>query len=201
MIMTYTEQWLDLFNLEEKHIRIEDIAHHLACFNRFNGAVRRPINVAHHSVYVLRRVRQRLPSNTPSWRRWEIEMQALLHDGSEAYLGDVTKWLKMSPVFEEYRKLEDTVQSLIYRTFDLPEHQYEEVDEADRFMVRYEYYRGYGSDNYIRLPGTEGTPHPKYPRPTPEEVASVKYWRPWGWAHAEQQFLAEFNNLVKRKAA
>src|SRR5580765_2644929 len=83
LILTFSGKHVNPLNLRPEDIDIVDIAHALACCNRFAGHCRRPINVAQHSVYV-----SRLCDDTG------FERQALLHDASEAYLGDITKWLK-----------------------------------------------------------------------------------------------------------
>lgn len=59
-----------------------DIAHHLSCINRFNGATIYPYSVAEHSLHVAMFV-------PPQFR-----LQALLHDAHEAYVGDITKPVK-----------------------------------------------------------------------------------------------------------
>ena len=59
-ITTYMGLKVNPLDLHPSEIWIEDIAHHLAIQNRFVGATVRPINVAQHSVYVYK-----LLKNTP----------------------------------------------------------------------------------------------------------------------------------------
>src|SRR4051812_2148358 len=97
LILTYTGKHVNPFDLKPDDICIEDIAHALALCNRFAGHTKRPMSVAQHSVYVSRLC--------PNYR-----LAGLLHDASEAYLGDVTKWVKSTHEFEAYREAEDRIQ-------------------------------------------------------------------------------------------
>jgi hypothetical protein len=171
---------IDLDNFTEHDVLIEDIAHGLACVNRFNGALKIPVSVAQHSVYVCRLCRQT-----------EFRLQALLHDASEAYIGDITKWLKGSPYFEKYRELEDHIQRTIYRKFNVPEEQGAVVDAADVLMVRFEAMQGYPKDHNF-IPDNYGALREGYGVPTPDEIAAIGRWKPWDWKWSQDVFMAEF---------
>ena len=177
MLTTFTGRRIDLIDMQPSDICIEDIAHSLACVNRFNGHTVRPVSVAQHSVYV-----KRLVDGTP------FALQALLHDASEAYIGDVTKWLKQSPGFCWYRELEDHIQRMIWARFGCPEEQADLVSAADKLMVRYEAHRVH---HPICVPGTTD-PHAGYPPPSQDEIAMVGPWNPWPWRIAKDVFLVEF---------
>lgn len=76
--------WLD--RPSQSRLCITDIAHHLAHINRFTGALRRPVNVAWHSIVVSQELR-RLGFGEL------VQLQGLLHDAHEAYYGDLsTEW-------------------------------------------------------------------------------------------------------------
>ena len=61
----------------------------------------------------------------------------LLHDASEAYLRDIPRPIKHSPLFEPYRALEKSVQSLIFVHFGLDPRMPECTKAADdRLLVR-----------------------------------------------------------------
>ena len=99
-------------------IFIGDIAHALSNQCRFNGHVRQHYSVAQHSVLCSERV-------SIVNARW-----ALLHDASEAYLGDVVKPLKLS--LPDYVKIESMVMKCICYTFGLPPEEPAEVKLVDR---------------------------------------------------------------------
>jgi hypothetical protein len=184
MITTATTKWVNLLDLQPEDIDIEDIAHALAQVNRFNGHLKRPVSVAQHSVYVARLCR-----NTPH------RLQALLHDASEAYVADITFYLKNTPAFEEYRRLEDKIQRTVYRKFGVDEVMSEEVRYADRLMARFEAYKGFGNGKY-HLPGLDGQPSTEWLPPTEDEIKAIGRWAPWEWKWSRDIFMAEFRMAV-----
>lgn len=116
-MQTYTGKLVDLANFREDDVRLPDISHALSIINRFTGHSKCPYSVAQHSVMV---------SNLcqPEHALW-----GLLHDASEAYLGDVATPLKN--VLPGYRELEEHVQRTIARVFHLPWPMPAAVKEAD----------------------------------------------------------------------
>jgi hypothetical protein len=184
VICTFTKKVVNPLALTPKDIDIRDIAHALALINRFVGHTPKPVSVAQHSVYVSRLVEVDLGIDHP------VTLQALLHDASEAYLGDVSKWVKATPAFESYRDIEDRTQRMIYRKFGLrPKTDYL-VENADRLMVCYEGWRSYGPEFHLfklKLPG--------YYRPTGVEQEKVGPWKPWIWKWAEESFLQRFHEI------
>ena len=62
----------------------------------------------------------------------------LLHDASEAYLGDVVKPLKVTGAFAEYRKLEAWMQAAICCRVGLPTEEPPRVMEIDEALVAVE---------------------------------------------------------------
>lgn len=185
MISTFTGRKVNPFQMEDKDIHIRDIAHSLALTNRFAGHTFQPISVAQHSVCVAM-----LVADSPHF------CQGLLHDASEAYLGDVTRWLKATPEMKAYCTLEDEVQRRIYRRFGCSEVMHPTVEDADNLMVRIEAVHG-----YERYP----IDHPNFPIPTSEELKHVESvmlryhihesWKPWHWRKAERAFLELFFSI------
>lgn len=167
-IYTYTGKQIDLFDVRDEDIEIQDIAHGLACVNRFAGQARHPISVAQHSLYVAKLCSAK------------NQVQALLHDASEAYLGDVTKWLKGTPAMKAYREIEDRLQRQIFRRFGCAEWLSPEVERADRVMARFEGERSF--EGFV-------IEHPDYPPLTSEQVAEIGAWSPWTWQTAEEMWL------------
>jgi 5'-deoxynucleotidase YfbR-like HD superfamily hydrolase len=179
MLTTYTWRTVNPLNLHEEDINIEDIAHSLACTNRFAGHARNPISVAQHSVYVAKLC-----------RGMKCELQALLHDAYEAYGGDITKWLKHTPEFAGYREAEDRGQRLIFRVFGCEEEQHPAVEMADRLMVRFEVTQAFYPDFIIN--------HPEYEELTKEERALIGEWQSWNWKYAKSQFLSVYQQITGR---
>ena len=79
---TISGKRVDLFSPDPSQIDIYDIAHQLSQINRFNGATKVPYSVAQHSLYVSMLVPEHL------------QLDALLHDAHEAYMGDINTPLK-----------------------------------------------------------------------------------------------------------
>ena len=184
LITTYTGRSVNPLALREEDVCLEDIAHALALCNRFAGHTRVPLSVAQHSVYV-----SRLLDGTG------FEMYGLFHDASEAYLGDVTKWLKRE--MPAYRNAELHAEYTIHRKFHTCDgHQPfmpDEVRQADRLMVRFEAWK--------LMPRRIDAPSWDYAYsepPTPEEIRRVGPWRPWGWRTAEELFLARYRLLSSK---
>lgn len=93
----------DLTNPKAEHVNPECIAHALANINRFTGHTKRPYSVAEHSLLVMRLA-------PPEYKK-----QALLHDATEAYVGDLNSMVKRQcPDFQE---LEARVRSAVAEHF------------------------------------------------------------------------------------
>ena len=101
--MTWTQTFIgakiDYLNPDPKQIKITDIAWALAHNNRFTGHTSVPYTVAHHSIAASTLV----PSG--------FELQALLHDATEAYLSDLATPIKN--LLPEYRVLEQRLAKAI----------------------------------------------------------------------------------------
>lgn len=82
-ITTFTGLQVDLSAPTPEMICIEDIAHHLSMLCRWAGATKSFFSVAQHSVLVSKIC------------PWELQKWALLHDAAEAYIGDLTRPLKV----------------------------------------------------------------------------------------------------------
>lgn len=125
MIQTCNGRVINPLDFHRDQISVEEIAHALACQNRFFGHARFPISIAQHAVSV-------------SKLAMGHEMQGLHHDDSEAMLGDINKWLKQQSCFSEYRRIEDVIQTELFKKFDCPVVMAKAVVEADQFAVRCE---------------------------------------------------------------
>lgn len=102
-------------------IRIRDIARGLSTKFRYNGHTIVPYTVAEHSVIVSLYV-------APEFAR-----QALLHDATEAYLGDMIRPIKYRPVMKGYREAEARLERVIFERFKIAptEESYTAVKSID----------------------------------------------------------------------
>ncbi len=123
-IRTVSGVYLDLLDPKVEDIKITDIAHALANICRFGGHPREFYSVAQHSVRVSYLVDE------------EYALEALLHDATEAYLGDVITPLKN--ILPEYRRLEEKLDGIIRKAFDLPAVPTPCVKTADVIMYEAE---------------------------------------------------------------
>lgn len=106
-IHTYTGRKFSIVDPQPEDLDIRDIAHGLSLLCRFTGQVKRFYSVAQHSLLVA--------ANVPP----EHARTALLHDASEAFLGDLSSPLKRSAGLGGYRALEARLEAVIAERFGL----------------------------------------------------------------------------------
>ncbi|HYG24493.1 MAG TPA: phosphohydrolase [Verrucomicrobiae bacterium] len=145
-------------------ICIEDIAHHLAGINRFGGATVVPYSVAQHSVHVSRLCPQHA-------------FCALMHDATEAYLGDVIRPLKYQ--LGVYLEAEQRLWEVIAEKFCLPLEIPAEVKRADNIALMTE------RRDLLRSTGHDWGRLRDYP-PDPGTI------RPLGASSAKRLFLMRY---------
>lgn len=111
--ITHTGRQFDLANINANNICLEDIAHHLTNINRYGGAMKLGVkySVAQHSILLCEYARDEL--NMP-----ELARELLMHDATEAYLGDVVKGLKN--LLPEYERLEAKLSKIIKSKYGVP---------------------------------------------------------------------------------
>src|ERR1043165_2313879 len=97
-IMLHSGAWLDFCEPASSEFTIEDIAHGLANICRYSGQCKDFYSVAEHSILV---------SETAKG----FELEALLHDAAEAFLGDITRPLKQ--MHPDYKRIENDVERAI----------------------------------------------------------------------------------------
>lgn len=98
-------------------VRIKDIAWALSRINRFNGHTgsTTPLNVAQHSVTVMRLMRERYAGQIGR----PFLLCGLLHDAHEAYLGDITSPVKKALGISALPHLVSQVQGAIHKAVGL----------------------------------------------------------------------------------
>lgn len=122
VVLTHGGRYVSLTDPEPNTIDIEDIAHALSHICRYTGHTDRHYSVAEHSLRCAGYLRRR--GYTPF-----SQLAALLHDATEAYLGDVSSPLKS--LLPEYRELEERMEAIIELTFGVKIHGRPEVKMAD----------------------------------------------------------------------
>ena len=117
-IKTYTGIMFDPLKPQEALIRIEDIAHALSMLCRANGHFKSFYSVGQHCINCAREAAVRGYSR-------RVQLGCLLHDGSEAYLSDVTRPVKQ--VMPMYLEIEEPLQTAIWNKWLQPALTEEEI--------------------------------------------------------------------------
>jgi hypothetical protein len=146
-LQTVSGRWVNPFDPDPDQLDAGDIARALANQCRFGGHCRTFYSIAQHSVIVSELVEQRGGDT-------EDAFAALMHDASEAYLGDMPHPLKhRSPLGEAFRAAERDLEQALRDRFaikaDVPE-----IKRADRALLATE--RRAFSDESWPWPELEG---------------------------------------------
>lgn len=147
----------------------EDIAHSLGLICRYGGHVRTFYSVAEHCVLMSYAVR---PVNA---------LWALLHDATEAYVGDMVRPLKHA--MPAYREAEDRLMLAICDRFGLSYRCPHEVKAADNRILR---------DERDALMSTPPLPWLSIEQVEPLGV-KIEGWSP---AEAKERFLIRLDALT-----
>ncbi|MCL2838813.1 MAG: phosphohydrolase [Oscillospiraceae bacterium] len=157
-------------------IKIEDIAHSLAHMCRGNGHVKTFFSVAQHSINCAIEAKARGYGE-------RLQLACLLHDGSEAYLGDITRPFKKS--LPEYLKFEEVLQEKIYHKFlgdvALTPEENAAIYEIDNVMLYYEMIELMDYKVYDKAP----------------DLVSEPQFGLRDFIQVEQEFLETFKKLTK----
>jgi len=151
-ILVHSGRYFDFENLAGNVIDIEDIAQGLSNVCRFGGQVPEFYSVAQHSVLVFQLLRDVLGVSDPA-----TLMQGLLHDATEAYLGDVVSPLKR--LLGGYQAIETRLNVFVMRHFNLPLELPPAVKRADLMALAIEKRELWGNrDEWAVLQGVPETP-------------------------------------------
>jgi hypothetical protein len=166
-----------------EEIHIEDIASALSRIPRFGGNTKQFLSVAEHCWIC--------SNNVPP----EHRLAALLHDASEAYIGDLIRPIKYLPVFGSvYLKIEAGIEQKIAEKFDLTWPWSSEVRKVDERVVSVEIRDNIGSTVVNHLTDDIAS--------RDEGAASEDIFL-YNWAPelAKQFFLHRFKELTKQRYA
>lgn len=185
-IRTYTGRKYWPLNPRPEDVCIEDIAHHLALINRFAGATYEPYSVAQHSVLVSNCIRDRLAPFVGADRIRMLCLAGLLHDASEAYLQDIPRPFKHSPVMDLYREWEEKNERVIAYALGVEYPWPDCVKSADFVLLHTEMY-----DLLDRPKDQNLAPWQTEPRP----IGLLPTIFPLEWRAAEASFLRLYRDL------
>lgn len=131
---TYTGREVYPLDMRAEDIDIRDIAHSLSLTCRFNGHSCVFWSVADHSLQVCAYLNaQRLAANEKLGPQQTYRLAwGLLHDASEAYLGDIVRPVKRSLPLAH---VEDAIHRAISERFFLPWPMPEAVRHADEVLL------------------------------------------------------------------
>ena len=110
-----------------------DIAHALSLTCRANGHFKHFYSVAQHSMNCFEEAKARGYSK-------RVQLACLLHDGSEAYISDITRPLKVH--LPQYLEIEKTIQSKVYEKFgisNLTNEELKQIADVDDVALYYEF--------------------------------------------------------------
>lgn len=156
---------------QPEDVDINDIAHSLGMVCRYAGHCRRFYSVAEHSVLLSRAVDP------------EHALVALLHDSTEAYMGDLVRPLKSQ--LPSYIAVEHRLWHVIATKFGLPGVIPQQVKEYDYRIVEDE-------REQIMAPS-------RLPWSTNGCAPLGVYIEGWDPLQATRMFLARFNQLTENK--
>lgn len=132
-IETYYGHFFDPTEPTAEDIDLRDIAHALSLLTRANGHFKEFYSVARHSLNCAYEAKARGDSR-------RIQLFALLHDGAESYIGDLTRPLRRH--LPEFTKFERVLQALIFEKYadtNLTEAEQAEVKAIDDAMLYHEF--------------------------------------------------------------
>lgn len=155
---------------------IEDIAHHLSMVTRYGGALDHHYSVAQHSWLVSY-------ASAPGDQLW-----GLLHDASEAYIGDMVSPAKRG--MPEYKRIEKRIMEAMCEQFELSPEEPASVRRADRevYLAEEKRFRPWIFDAYPDCDAVQWMAQGYRP------VAGAI--DPWSPEHSEYRFLSKFKYIT-----
>ena len=180
-IQTFSGRFVQPLALSAEDVALEDIAHALANQCRFGGHSRVFYSVAQHSCVVADAVEA-------CGAGVEATLAALLHDATEAYLGDLPHPLKhRSPLGEAFRAAEARLQAAIAARFGVPVETPEPVKEVDRALLATE-----------RITLMRPSPNGAWPELAGVEALEVPI-EPWPPERPAAEFLRRLERLLEAR--
>lgn len=132
-VTTYYKRKFNPTKAVEKDITIGDVAHALSLICRANGHMKIFFSVAQHSINCAMEAKERGLSQ-------KLQLDCLLHDAAEAYIGDVITPLKIQ--LNAYRDYEHALQATVLKALGVAppsEADAKTIKEIDSCMVYHEF--------------------------------------------------------------
>lgn len=171
-IALHSGAYFDFEDPESSEFTIDDIAHALSLICRFTGQCIQFYSVAEHSIHASHIV-------PPGY-----EMEALLHDAPEAFIGDISKPLKM--LLPDYKVIEDRAEVAVLGRFGITPPLSQQTKLADLKMLRVEQVQAMGNtDRWPLVAELQAT------------GVTLEFWQP---EEAKRRFLARFEELSDQLA-
>lgn len=160
---------------EPKDISIRDIAHALSLMTRANGHFPRFYSVGQHCIHCCEEAAARGCTKRE-------QLACLLHDGSEAYLADITRPVKRH--LTKYKEIEHGLQESIFRKYlgELSEKERMLWRQMDDLLLYYEFDHFMGEKLYD----------------CPGELRSRPVFDTEPFAVTEQNYLMWFERLTEK---
>lgn len=185
-IETYTGERFDILKYTAEDIRIEDIAHSLSLTCRYTGHCKYHYSVAQHSMLVASIIASDyLPLIKSKADQTATLLLALLHDATEAYLGDmvVIKWL-----VPQIKEIEAKLDGVIQAKFKTARGDAGYVREADMIALAVE------ASNLMKSGGKDW---PILPKVKPNDFSYLVYEEEP--SVMEAKFLTYYHQLMEAK--
>ena len=160
-------------------VNIYDIAHALSLINRWGGHLKCAYSVAQHCC------------NVSNMSDPEDQFVGLLHDASEAYIGDMIRPLKyLKQMYGVYKKIEHRIDTAIAQAFGLESlEKTKSVEVADVVQLSLE-------NIYLKLKPSKWAFDTLEKYPQFKDTLPLVPWTP---EVAEAKFLEKFNKLYGQK--
>jgi 5'-deoxynucleotidase YfbR-like HD superfamily hydrolase len=130
-IRTYAGEYVNVFETDPATILVVDIAHGLSNVCRFAGHTYVHYSVAQHCIECVKALQSRGTTDK------KILRTLLMHDATEAYLGDMARPIKRR--MPEYKKIEMALEAVIAAKFDLHFPFPPIIKEVDRYQLEVEH--------------------------------------------------------------
>lgn len=192
-VETFTGRYVDTKRPDPVDICIEDIAHALSQVCRYGGHCAHRYTVAQHSIFVRERLRRAGAGS-------KIQLAAVLHDASEAYLGDIPRPMKKL-LGRSYEILTDRMDAAIHEALGLPFpaswFHAPEVKDADNWSLFVEAKHLLPSKG-INWAGSQLDDWGVRQDALPSRIVTPDYWRGREPEEdVEAEFLSVYRNLTE----